>query len=335
MVPKKREIEGSVAVITGGSSGIGRATAGLLAERGADVVLGARSESKLQEVAQECERMGGRALAVPTDVADEPAVQALADRALARFGRIDAWVNNAGVIAYGNFENTPSEAYEQVIRTNLFGQIYGARAALRAFRRRGSGVLVNLSSIWGRITSPYVGAYVVSKHGVRAFSECIRQGLNATPGSDDIHVCTILPESIDTPIFRHAANYVGRPIKPVPPVEDTGTAAKVIVSCIERPRLEVTVGAAGHIVQWATAPMPPGLYNRLVPWLFEKVVFESGDVERNSGNLFEPEPDLNQVYGGWRDHEAGRRARRVALAAAFALPVAGAAFATGRAIRRR
>jgi NAD(P)-dependent dehydrogenase (short-subunit alcohol dehydrogenase family) len=332
MLLKKREIEGSVVVITGASSGIGRATARRLAGRDADVVFAARSERDLAEAREERGRAGGRALAKPTDVGDERNVQALADSALEYFGRIDAWVNNAGVIAYGGFEDMPSEAFERVIRTNLFGQIYGARAALRAFRRHDSGVLVNVSSIWGRITSPYVGAYVVSKHGVRAFSECLRQGLKSTPGGEDIHVCTILPESIDTPIFRHAANYVGRPVKPVPPVEDPHTVANVIVSCIERPRLEVTVGAAGHLLEWITAGLPPSLYNRITPWLFDRMVLGSGSAEQDPGNLFAPEPGLNGVDGGWRDHSPDRLRRWVAAAALLAIPIATAGIATRKAL---
>lgn len=319
-------------MVTGASSGIGRLTARRLAERDVSVVLAARSEQDLVEAAQECQRYGARTLVVPTDVGDEQSVEALADKALERFERIDAWVNNAGVIAYGGFEDMPSDVYEQVIRTNLFGQIYGARAALRAFRRTGTGVVVNISSVWGRITSPYVGAYVVSKHGVRAFSESLREGLNTQEGSDDIHVCTVLPESIDTPIFRHAANYVGRPVKPVPPVDDPERVARMIVSCIERPRLEVTVGSAGHGVEWAARMLPDGIYNRIVPWLFDHTVFEGGSVETTTGNVLAPEPELNQVDGGWRDPPEVSLRRRAFAAALAMVPIAVTGFIMRRAM---
>jgi NAD(P)-dependent dehydrogenase (short-subunit alcohol dehydrogenase family) len=327
----RRRIEGSVAVVTGASSGIGRATTLCLAERGADVVLAARSETDLADAARECERAGACAIAVPTDVGDERAVQELADAAMARFGRIDAWVNNAGVIAYGDFEDMPSEVFEQVIRTNLFGQINGARAALGAFRRSRSGVLVNVASIWGRMTSPHVGAYVVSKHGVRAFSECLRQSLHDKPETDDIHVCTIFPESIDTPIFRHAANYTGRGVKPVPPVAAPHRVAGAIVSCIERPELEVTVGWVGHMVELGTSVLPPAVYARLVPWVFDRTVFDSGSERRDPGNLFEPQPELNRIDGGWRD-SGTRRIRWGAAAAALAVPLLAGGFAARRAL---
>src|SRR5918998_4315424 len=109
-----REMEGSVVVVTGASSGIGRATARLCAEHGALVVLAARSEDSLREVASECEAVGGQALVVPTDVTDEEAVRELARRSVEVFGRIDVWVNNAGVMVYGTFEEVPTEVYRRV-----------------------------------------------------------------------------------------------------------------------------------------------------------------------------------------------------------------------------
>src|SRR5829696_8321932 len=198
MLRRGPEINGSVVLITGASSGIGRATAHRFAREGADLVLAARSAPDLEDTAGECRTQGAEVLTVPTDVGSEDQVQALARAALERFRRLDVWVNNAGVIAYGHFEEMPSEVFDQVIRTNLLGQVYGARAALAQFRRQGSGVLANLSSTWGRVTSPNVIPYVVSKHGIRAFSECLREGLSQTAGAERIHVCTVLPESVDT-----------------------------------------------------------------------------------------------------------------------------------------
>ncbi|HEV2093884.1 MAG TPA: SDR family oxidoreductase [Rubrobacter sp.] len=304
-----REIEDSVVVITGASSGIGRATALAFAEQGASVALAARSEETLREVADECESAGGQALVVPTDVTDEEAVRELARRTVERFGRIDTWVNNAGVMVYGFLEEVPSEAYRQVIETNLFGQIHGARAVVPYFKEQASGVLINISSMWAKVSSPYVSAYVTSKFGILGFSECLRQGLH---DQKDIHVCTILPVSVDTPIFRHAGNYTDHGAKPVPPVLDPGRVVKQILRNARRPRPETTVGPTGYLLTFAHA-VTPKLYDFLVPYVFQWGAFSSESVEQGPGNVFEPMPEWNRVSGGWRSGR-GAKVRRAALA---------------------
>jgi NAD(P)-dependent dehydrogenase (short-subunit alcohol dehydrogenase family) len=134
-----RKLDGAVVVVTGASSGIGRATGLAFAERGAQVVVAARRVDALEELARECQAAGGQALAVPTDVTDEAAVTALARRAVERFGRIDIWVNNAGVYLLGSLEATPPEAFRQVLETNFFAYVHGARAVLPHFRNQGHG----------------------------------------------------------------------------------------------------------------------------------------------------------------------------------------------------
>jgi short-subunit dehydrogenase len=320
-----RELGDSVVVITGASSGIGRAAALAFAERGARVALASRSEETLREVANECEAAGGQGLVVPTDVADEEAVQELARRTVERFGRIDTWVNNAGVMVYSFLEEVPSEAYRQVIETNLFGQIYGARAVVPYFKEQGSGVLINVSSMWAKITSPYVSAYVTSKFGILGFSECLRQELR---DHKDIHVCTILPVSVDTPIFRHAGNYTDHGVKPVPPVLAPDRVVKKILRNARHPRSETTVGPTGYLLAWAHAATPK-LYDFLVPYVFERGSFSSEPAEKGPGNVFEPMPEWNQVTGGWRD-DGKALLRRVALAGGATLAPALAYWAIRR-----
>ena len=133
-----RRLRDSVVVITGASSGIGRATSLAFARRGATVVIAARRELLLKELAAECQRMSGLSLAVPTDVTDSTACENLARRAIESFGRIDVWVNNAAVTAFGRLEETPADASRQVIETNLLGCMHGARAALPYFREQAS-----------------------------------------------------------------------------------------------------------------------------------------------------------------------------------------------------
>ena len=322
-----QEIEGSVVVVTGTSSGIGRAAAVLFARHGARVVLAARSEGSLKEVAGECEAVGGQALVVPTDVTDEDAVRALARRSVEGFGRIDVWVNNAGVMTYGRFEDVPTDVYRGTIETNLFGQIHGARAALSRFREQGSGVLVNMSSVWGRLTSPYVSAYVTSKFAIRAFSECLRQEL---AGEDDIHVVTILPQSVDTPVFRQAGHYYGRAARAVPPVSIAEEVADRILRCARDPLREVTEGRAGQVIEMLHA-LAPGIYGRTLPYIFERAVFTSEPVEKGPGNVLEPVPEHNRVSDGWG--ETNTRLIQAALAGGAALAGAGLAYALRRRYR--
>ena len=300
--------------MTGASSGIGRATALAFARRGASVVLAARRAALLDELARECEEIGGQALAVPTDVTDEVAVEELARRTVERFGRIDVWVNNAGVSLFARFEEAPPAAYERVVRTNFFGYVHGARAALRRFREQGSGVLVNNASIMATMGSPYVSAYVAAKWAVRGLSECLRQELR---DARDIHVATVLPASIDTPFFQHAANYTGRAVKPLTPVLDPDRVAEAIVSLAERPRRERVVGQSGRTLRVARL-LAPSLQERMFARQVERDHFQDAPAPATEGNVFEPVAEGTGVSGRWRSRGAARL-RPLALAAGVAL----------------
>ncbi len=307
------KIGDSVVVITGASSGIGRATALACARRGAAVVVAARREDLLKELAGECERLGGRALAVPTDVTDEQAVNELARKAVENFGRLDVWVNNAGVTLFSRFEEAPSEEYRRVFEINLFGYVYGARAALPYFRQQGSGVLINNDSVVAKASQPYTSAYVTSKFAVRGLSECLREEL-ILDGAKDIHVCTVMPVSIDTPLFQHGANYTGRAPKALNPVYDAEKVAKAIIRCAERPKREVIVGNAGRLLALQHA-LSLGLYENMAARQIDKDHFQDKPAPSTSGNLFEPVPEGTEVSGGWKNADGTVSARRMALAA--------------------
>ena len=307
-----RKLPDAVVVITGASSGIGRAVALACARRGATVVVAARREQPLRELAGRCERLVGRALAVPTDVTDEAAVRQLAQRAIESFGRIDVWVNNAAVTLFGRFEETPPEAYRRVIETNLFGYVHGARAALPIFRDQGSGVLINVASVAGKVSQPYTSTYVLTKHAVRALGMSLRQELSLD-GVGDIHVCTVLPASIDTPLFQHAANYTGRAIKPMSPVYEAEQAARAIVRLAEHPSREVIVGKAGRMLSLVQM-FAPGLAEGILARQVERDHFQDQPAPPTTGNLFEPLPQWTGVSGGWRQPDGGTPLRRAAAA---------------------
>ncbi len=296
-----RDLSDAVVVITGASSGIGRTAARLFAERGAAVVLAARREEALGAAAQECRAAGGVALVVPTDVTDERQVQRLAEHAIETFGRIDVWVNNAAVTLFGRFEETPPEAYDRVIHTNLFGYIHGGRAVLPYFREQGEGVLINVASVVGYVGQPYTSAYVTTKHAIRGWAECLRQELIDEP---DIHVCTVLPPSVDTPLFQQAANYSGRTPKPMSPVYPVEAVAGAIVRLAERPQREVFVGAIGRMMTLQHA-LAPGLTERMMARKVEQDHFEDVPAEASAGNLFEPMPQWAAPSGNWLPPRSG------------------------------
>ena len=318
-----------VVVITGASSGIGRATALKLAQQKASVVLVSRQSEALHELAQECEQYGARALAVATDVSDEIAVQSLASRTVQAFGRIDVWINNAGIYMMGRFEDTPSESFRRLFEVNFFGVIHGSRAALAQFRRQDSrGTLINVASVVGKVGEPFASAYSSSKFAITGFDDCLRAELGDSP---NIHVCTIFPSSTDTPLFQHAANYAGRAIKAMPPVYPPEDVADAIIKCIKNPKSKVPVGnARSTIAMHNMAPTP--LSDRMLRTQVEEGHFQDKPIEPCAGNLFEPMPGYNEVHGGWQEPGQQHKTGRAVGAAAI---MAGVGAMTYMALRRR
>lgn len=322
-------IKDSVVVITGASSGIGRAAARAFAGKGAAVVLAARRAEALEQLADECRRDGGRALAVPTDVRDEAQVRALAQKALDTFGRIDAWVNNAAVTLFGRVEETPSEVYDEVIRTNVFGTVNGARSVIPIFREQGHGVLVNTSSIVAFVPQPYTSAYVASKAAIRALSDSWRQELRDARG---IYVCTVLPATIDTPLFNQAANYTGRNAKAMPPVIPATAVASAILGLVRNPRRELYVGRTGRTMV-AVRMVAPAAVDAMMARNVDSQHLDDTPAPPTRGNLFEPMSEWARISGGWQARETTpRTGGGTAMAAVAGLLLAAAAVPLGLAL---
>lgn len=316
-----RDLRNAVVVLTGASSGIGRATAYEFARHGAALFLAGRDRHALHDVAEACHRLGGQARIVVADVSNSDDMARLAESAVDLAGRIDIWVNNAGVGALGPFEEVPLDVHEQVVQTDLLGGLRGAHAILPHFKRQGHGILINNISLGGWAPQPYAASYSAAKFGLRAFADSLRGELRQWP---ELHICNVYPSVMDTPGFRDGGNFTGRAIKPVPPVYDPRRTAKAIVGLARRPRHSVYVGFPA--VMSLFARFVPG-YSIINAALVDGSVRRARPIPRSSGNLFQPPEGERRIDGGYRSS----RLRQGALAATSAV----AALMVGRWLARR
>lgn len=292
-------------VITGASSGIGRATALAFAARKARVVLVGREATALEVVVRACQERGAEAVACPADLTDHAAVERIRDTAIAAYGRIDIWVSCAAVLLVGRFEDMPPDAFKRVVETNFLGCVNGSRVALSQFRTQGDrGILINTSSLLGMMGEPLASPYVATKFAVRGFTACLRQEFERVPG---IHICLVMPWAVDTPIYNKLGNVFGRRARSILPVIAAERVARTIVSLSERPRREVIVGASGYMVSVALK-LAPMLVERIVARAAPALQFEGDHESPTTGNLFAPTGPYS-VAGGWKRYWADRASR--------------------------
>ena len=279
MTVKLKPLAEQVIVITGASSGIGLATARLAAERGARVVLAARSEGALTQLAQEITAAGGKATVAVTDVSKPEEVQALAARAIAEHGGFDTWVNDAGTGMYGRLEENALADSKQLFEVNFWGVVHGSLAALPHLKAHG-GALINLGSEVSERAVPLQGMYCASKHAIKGFTESLRMELEDEKAP--VSVTLIKPGQIDTPFTVNAQNQLDSEPQHVPPVYAAGAVARAILHCAETPAKDVFVGGGGRVVA-GMGRMAPGLTDKVM----EKVIIPgtpSGRTPRRARN---------------------------------------------------
>ena len=288
-------------MLTGASSGIGRAAALMFAEHGAKLVLAARDGQALEELARECrDTYGVEAVAAPTDVRDELSVEALGGLAIETFGRVDVWVNDAAVYMAGPLGECPTPAIRELFETNVMGVVHGIRAALACFRVTGSGgVIINVGSGAGKSAYAGAGPYCASKHAVHALTRALRQELRGT----GIDACLVVPPTVDTPIFQHAANYTGHELVAKRPIYDAKRAAREIVRQAIRPKDERRFG-------WTQL---------FLSWLYRDQATGRASAGPTSGNFAAPR-EPHRIDGGWRARRSPAKKLENALRTG-ALPV--------------
>lgn len=292
---RRNKLSNKVIVITGASSGAGRAAALEFARSNVYLVLAARNEDALKEVAAESRELGAWVLVVPTDTSDSKAMINLANEANDWQGRIDIWINNAGVLAAGDFDKTPMAVHEQVIKTNLLGYMNGAHAVLPFFKAQSAGVLINNISIGGFLPVPYGAGYTASKFGLRGWSEALKGELAEWP---EIFVCDLFPAFLDTPGIQHAGNYTGKVLKPAPPVYDPVRLAQAMVKVAADPSSTTYIGSVSLLLKLAHAVVPE-LTTKMTGFVMRKYFKSAPPITLSDGNVFTTVNYGMSTHGGF------------------------------------
>jgi NAD(P)-dependent dehydrogenase (short-subunit alcohol dehydrogenase family) len=249
----KKPIGDQVVVVTGASSGLGRAVARLAGLRGARVVVTARNAEALDACVQEVEAAGSEALAVPADCAVQDEVEQVVERAIDRFGRIDSYVANAMVTTYAETYRYEPEELHRIMDVNFFGQVYGYWAALPHLRES-RGTFVSVASALSYRGIPLQGGYCASKGALRNFFESARVELRKAGW--DVAVSVVLPGAINTPQFDRARQKIGKKPQPVPPIYQPEPYAEAVLHCCERPVRELPVSWGAQKLLWGQKLSP-------------------------------------------------------------------------------
>jgi len=281
-------------VVTGASSGVGRAVARAAGERGAKVVVGARGEDGLNAAVEEIERGGSEALAVAGDVADREYNDELVRAALERFGRIDTFVANAIVTVYAEVEQLEPDELRRVLDVNFFGVANGYWAALPALKES-HGTFLHVSSALAYRGIPLQAAYCSSKAAARTFLESARVELQKH--GHDVAISLVLPGAINTPQFDRDRQKIGKQPQPVPPIYEPEPYAEAVLRCAEKPIRELPVSWGAQKLLWGQKLSP-----RAGDWMLRRIGWKNQHTDEakpvdSPDNLFEPLPGDPGAHG--------------------------------------
>jgi short-subunit dehydrogenase len=294
---KLASLQDKVVVITGASSGIGKLAVEAFLQQGAKVMLAARSEVDMHAHVASLPQNHNTYVMV-TDVSDYNQMQTLARRAVAHFGTIDIWINNAGVGLYSYVDDMDMADVRRVIDVNLMGAIHGMKAVLPIFINQQYGTIINISSVEGIASTPLLAAYAAAKHGILGFSMALREELKSRKYQHTaIDVSDILPASMDTPFGHHAKTTLGKLPKPVAPIYDPMLVVNAMVECAKQPKIQVIVGPVGQLIA-AQAKWWPSSFE----WLMSKIGVAGSLTAQpkhpdDSHTLYQPQPGTNQAEG--------------------------------------
>ncbi len=311
-----------VAVVTGASAGVGRATAREFAQRGYDVGLVARGEDGLRAAKSEIEALGRRAEAVHADVADGDAVEAAAARIEDALGPIDVWVNNAFSNVFGEFLNVTPDEYRRITDVTYLGYVNGTRAALRRMLARDHGTVVQVGSALAYRSIPLQAAYCGAKAAIRGFTDSLRSELLHRGSAVKISMA-VLP-AVNTPQFSWCRSKLRRKAQPVPPIYQPEVIARAVVWLAAHPRRELRIG-------WST--LKALIAQTIAPGLVDHLLAKSGYASQQYDGMVAPDrPDnlehpLPGDWGAHGDFDARARAKSTQLwLTTHPLALAGAAF---------
>jgi NAD(P)-dependent dehydrogenase (short-subunit alcohol dehydrogenase family) len=326
-----------IAVVTGGTAGVGRATVRELAARGYDVAILARGEPGLDGAVSDVKDTGRQALGISVDVADADAVDAAAEQVERELGPIDVWVNNAFVGFLSPFLDVTPEEFRRVTEVTYLGQVNGTRAALRRMRPRDRGVVIQVGSALAYRGIPLQSAYCGAKHAIVGFTESVVTEL--AHERSKVKVCQVHLPALNTPQFSWVLNRMPKHPMPVPPIYQPEVAGRAIAYVADHPRRMMWVGMTTALTI---------LGNRAAPWLLDKYLGRTGYKAQQDDkaptasmdwpNIYEPVPVDHGAHGIFDDQahprstQAWASMHRGALAATGAV-AAGLAFAVRRKAR--